>query len=523
MAGNQNRQGQEDTWPVAPSDAPLSSGQHDAVRCLSDEDLVAYLEGSTSAELRDRIDRHLDTCTDCWLLVLAQLSAEPLAPVAPFRITTFAIGDRIAQRYRVERFIGKGGMGEVYLAHDELMSRPVALKTPLCSHTDDASALRKFFDEARNADRITHANICRIHALQEHRELNGERPAIPFFTMEFIAGETLARRIKQGPLPLSLAEAVAQQLLSGLQAAHEKRVLHLDFKSDNIMLRHGPVPEAVIMDFGLSRQRDAQLRSSQCEGGVGTVPYMALEQLEGARDLTPAVDVYAFGVVLFEMLTGRLPFLQTSIGALLLRQSRERPPLPSSLRPELSDDLDAFVLRCLHRSPAKRYSDAGAALAALKGLKGWVRTPLRPRVRWHWGAALALAVLVAVPIAINRFARNKPAPSELGSVRASVLPAESSSSSATNSAAPPTVEPVSPPPGPLAAPPAPLPSYSTGAHSPGAKAATKPEHAAPPRPTPPSVDLGTEPARRTLHALPSAPIPFGPSKGRAARDQNEVP
>ncbi|HEU4583211.1 MAG TPA: protein kinase [Polyangiaceae bacterium] len=494
---------------MAPSDAPLSSGPHDAVRCLSDEDLAAYLEGSTSAALRDRIDRHLDTCTDCWLLVLAQLSAEPV--VAPFRITTFAVGSKIAQRYRVERFIGKGGMGEVYLAHDELMNRPVALKTPLCSNTDDPSALRKFFDEARNADRITHANICRIHALQEHRDPSDGRPPIPFFTMEFIAGETLARRIKQGPLPLPMAELVAQQLLSGLQAAHEKRVLHLDFKSDNIMLRHGAQPEAVIMDFGLSRQRDAQLRSSQCEGGVGTLPYMALEQLEGGLELTPAVDVHAFGVVLFEMLTGRLPFLETSIGALLLRQSRERPPLPSSLRPELSDELDEFLLRCMHRSAAKRYADAGAALTALRQLRSWVRSPSRARVRWRWAVALGLAALLSAPAALQWMRRRPPAQRQLGSARASALPAPSTTpTSSAPAAAPAASAPLAP-----VTKPATKPAALPAPHARGAKKAPKPPAPArPARTAPHPVEPSDEPrAHRQLHALPSAPLPFGLAGG----------
>jgi serine/threonine protein kinase len=123
--------------------------------------------------------------------------APPEELLEPFRVTTFATGSLIAERYRVERFIGKGGMGEVYLAHDVLMNKVVALKTPLCTSSDDPSAVRKFFDEARNADRITHANICRIYALQEHRDPAGTRPVVPFFTMEFIDGESLAARLKR--------------------------------------------------------------------------------------------------------------------------------------------------------------------------------------------------------------------------------------------------------------------------------------------------------------------------------------
>jgi serine/threonine protein kinase len=289
-------------------------------------------------------------------------------------------------------------MGEVYLAHDVLMNKVVALKTPLCTSSDDPSAVRKFFDEARNADRITHANICRIYALQEHRDPAGTRPVVPFFTMEFIEGESLAARLKRGALPLATTRVIARQLLEGLRAAHEKRVLHLDFKSDNVMLRRGSQAiEAVIMDFGLSRERDAILRTSQYQRGIGTLPYMALEQLEGRRNLAPTVDVYAFGVVLHEMLTGRLPFQETSIGAMLIKQLRDRAAPPSSLRPELSPQVDTFVLKCLSRSPARRYEDARAALAEFERIRHWTRhrTTVWGLTPTHWALATLVGGLAA--------------------------------------------------------------------------------------------------------------------------------
>ncbi len=372
-------------------------------RCMSEDQVLDYLGGRTSTRARDQIHRHLDACQDCWTLVQSLLSGMEEAPpeeqLEPFRVTTFATGSLIAERFRVERFIGKGGMGEVYLAHDVLMNKVVALKTPLCTSSDDPSAVRKFFDEARNADRITHANICRIYALQEHRDPAGTRPVVPFFTMEFIDGESLAARLKRGALPLATTRVIARQLLEGLRAAHEKRVLHLDFKSDNVMLRRGSQAiEAVIMDFGLSRERDAILRTSQYQRGIGTLPYMALEQLEGRRNLAPTVDVYAFGVVLHEMLTGRLPFQETSIGAMLIKQLRERPAPPSSLRPELSPQVDAFVLKCLSRSPARRHEDARAALAEFERIRHWTRrrTTVWGLTPTHWALATLSGGLAAL-------------------------------------------------------------------------------------------------------------------------------
>ncbi len=376
------------------SEIPLSDS---SAGCLSEDQILAYLEGRTTTRQRDQVDRHLDGCQPCWQLVDALLGdvrvpSEELPP--PFRITTFGVGSLIAERYRIERFIGKGGMGEVYRAHDNLMQKVVAVKTPLCTSCDDPSALRKFFDEARNADVITHPNICRIHSLQEHRDAEGDRPSVPFFTMEYLEGETLAARLRRGPLPLPAARNIARQLLLGLCAAHEKRVLHLDFKADNVMLRRSTSGlEAVIMDFGLSRQRDAVLRASQYQRGIGTVQYMAIEQLEGQKNLTPAVDVYAFGVVLFEMLTRRLPYLENSLGAMLIKHQRERPPLPSELRPGLTPPLDDFVARCLNRTAARRFEDARMALAAFDALPGWTgrsRRAFKHQLELIAGAALGL-------------------------------------------------------------------------------------------------------------------------------------
>jgi serine/threonine protein kinase len=379
--------------PLA-SEIPLSDS---SAGCLSEDQILAYLEGRTTTQQRDQVDRHLDTCQACWQVVdvlLGDVRVPSEELPAPFRITTFSVGSLIAERYRVERFIGKGGMGEVYRAHDMLMQKVVALKTPLCTSCDDPSALRKFFDEARNADVITHPNICRIHSLHEHRDAEGDRPSVPFFTMEYLEGETLAARLRRGPLPLLAVRNIARQLLLGLCAAHEKRVLHLDFKADNVMLRRSTSGlQAVIMDFGLSRQRDAVLRASQYQRGIGTVQYMAIEQLEGQKNLTPAVDVYAFGVVLFEMLTRRLPYLENSLGAMLIKHQRERPPLPSELRPGLTAPLDDFVMRCLNRTASRRFEDARAALAAFDALPAWTgrsRRAFKRQVELIAGGALAL-------------------------------------------------------------------------------------------------------------------------------------
>jgi serine/threonine protein kinase len=423
--------------------------------CLSDPEVFDYVEGRASDELRARIQQHIDGCRDCYQVVLAAAGQESVAgasSITGIELTTFAPGSLVKDRYRIERFVGKGGMGEVYAAFDQLMQKRVALKTLLCTATDDPRAVRKLFAEVLNAQRVGHAQVCRINELQEHQDSAGSRVLVPFFTMEFVEGERLGTRLRRAPMPLGEVQVVARQLLEGLQAAHAKGVLHLDFKSDNVMLRTSENgPDAVIMDFGLSRALDSEARTRTSEQlqGAGTLPYMSLEQLECRPNLGPPVDVYAFGVVLYEMLTGRLPFQGDSLGAILLKQLRERPPPPSSVVPRLNPQLDAFVLKCLSSDPRQRYANATLALAALDRIGAWQLGARR--VRWMPWAALALLVVLFVAIA-SRGERevvmsNLPSPVPPGDpvMSAATEPAPAPDGIAT-SILPPSEPPVAPPP-----------------------------------------------------------------------------
>jgi len=368
-----------------------------------------------------RMDAHLDVCGACRGLMhhvvqgMAQSwDGEPRDAASSG--TTFATGSVVNSRYRIERFVGRGGMGEVYEAFDQLMDRRVALKTVLCTVADRPRASRRFKEEVRNAQRVAHAHVCRINELQEHHD-GSLAPALPFFTMEFIDGERLGRRLSASRLPLDDVRVIARQLLAGLEAAHERGVLHLDFKSDNVMLREASaMPDAVIMDFGLSRVLDSEsrLHTSERHQFAGTLSYMSVEQLECRGDVGPATDVYAFGVVLYEMLSGRLPFEGETLGAALLKQLSERPKPPSHARPGLAPALDRFVLKCLSSDPLQRYADASQALIALETIDSWSRPHGLARA---WKIALPIALGGLLTLLVQRSSHRTPASVAIGALQ----------------------------------------------------------------------------------------------------------
>jgi len=459
----------------ASADAP-------AVKHVDDE-ILEYLGGQLPEADLARIDAHLDTCNDCRELMhhvvqgMAQSSQSDDDELADSG-STFKPGSVINARYRIRSFVGRGGMGEVYEAFDQLMDRRIALKTVLCTVADRPRAARRLKEEVRNAQRVGHPHVCRINDLQEHQQ-DGLGSPLPFLTMEFVDGERLGHRLLAGPLPLEDVRRIALQLLAGLEAAHQRGVLHLDFKSDNVMLRRNAVtPDAVIMDFGLSRIQGQQsrMRTSERRQFAGTLPYMSVEQLECRDDLGPATDVYAFGIVLYEMLTRALPFEGDTLGAVLLKQLRERAKPPSRHVPGLAPALDRFVLKCLHSNPRLRYADAGQALRALKAIgPSW----LQPTGAWrHWKTALAVGVGLGLAALIATSALRR-APGSVPSTPTPVLGTqprpslEQHSQALTPVPVLPAAPAATPPPAEPLAPPAPAPAPAARASAAAAPAAQR--------------------------------------------------
>src|SRR5579871_1780526 len=267
----------------------------------------------------------------------------------------FLPGALLAGRYRIVALLGRGGMGEVYRADDLTLGQQVALKFLPQSILDNPNALERFRNEVRIARRVSHPNVCRVYDLAQS-EGNF------FLSMEYIDGEDLGALLRRiGRLPSDKALEIARKLCAGLSAAHEKGVLHRDLKPSNVMLdSRGQV---LLTDFGLAGLAD-QLSGAEVRNG--TPQYMAPEQLAGS-EVTAQSDLYALGLVLYEIFTGKRPFEANSIAELVRAQSETTPVSLTSLVRDLDPAVERLILRCLDPEPSRRPPSALAVAAALPG------------------------------------------------------------------------------------------------------------------------------------------------------------
>lgn len=275
---------------------------------------------------------------------------DPHIPSGPFP-PQLTPNEVLAGRYRILNFIAAGGMGEVYKAEDTLLDRIVVLKFLPRDWGADPEALQRFHREAKAASALNHPSICTVHDF-------GEDSGRAFIAMEYLDGETLSARIKRGPLSSNEAIHFATAVASALGAAHKKGIIHRDLKPGNIMLTSSG---AKLLDFGLAKYdrpvaaNEEAITAFTAEARiVGTLPYMSPEQLR-AQDVDARGDIFAFGAVLYEMLTGKRAFERRSSSETVLAVDQEEPQPLRELVKDLPNELVVITQRCLRKQPEERY------------------------------------------------------------------------------------------------------------------------------------------------------------------------
>src|SRR5215218_7145412 len=272
--------------------------------------------------------------------------------VEPSRWTELSADDLFAG-YRIERRLGRGGMGVIYLATEPGLERPVALKLIAPEAAADDVFARRFAEESRIAASIEHPNVVPIYAA-------GEEDGVAWIAMRFVSGSDLQLRIaRTGRLELGRAVGLVAQVGNGLDAIHAAGLVHRDVKPANVLLSGEPGSEhAYITDFGVARNVATQSGLTQTGRFVGTLDYVAPEQISGAP-IDARVDVYALGCLLFKLLTGEVPFPREGEAARLYAHLHDPPPAPSLYEPSVPMALDDVVVRAMSKLPDDRYPSAG--------------------------------------------------------------------------------------------------------------------------------------------------------------------
>ena len=310
----------------------------------------------------------LDAGAEEWL---AGLRPATTVVQSAAELHAFFPGQVLASRYEIQQFLAVGGMGEVYSAHDLQLDQRIAIKV-ISGDLATADQLSLLKREVQAARRIQHANVCRVFDLVRTEVARG-RSAV-FLTMELLEGETLSQKLRrEGALTERQALPLIRQMMAALSAAHQAGVVHGDFKSANVMIvpRDGGAARAVVTDFGLARRLapgrgQTLLSASQSSlAGYGTPAYMSPEQIQGGK-ASRAADIYALGVVLYEMLTGELPYGEDSPLAMAVKKTREPPVAPESLSPALRRTWSAAILKCMAAEPSRRFADVRQVLTHLE-------------------------------------------------------------------------------------------------------------------------------------------------------------
>ena len=353
-----------------PDSKPDSKPKPDKAGPTSEVTKPLHSSGKSPGNESSGTDETLDASASAPpnLGVTQALNAPPNAAFVP--------GDILAARFRVIRYIARGGMGEVYEAEDTELSDRVAVKTARFETVQGSHETERFRREIQLARKVTHPNVCRTFDVFRHTPPSSGsaalRSEILIVSMEFLSGETLDSRMRRtGPMSAAEALPIITQMVAGLSAAHQVGVVHRDFKTSNVMLvapPHGSQSvRAVITDFGLAHAQESPGGTLTRPGDiVGTPSYMAPEQVDGG-EITPATDIYALGIVIYEMLTGTLPFSADTPLATAMKRLNQPAPSARARIPNLDETWDRTIARCLERKPANRFASVDDVAKALAG------------------------------------------------------------------------------------------------------------------------------------------------------------
>ena len=349
-----------------------------------------------------------DSCSHCG----TPMPISDSATIQMVDITALSAGSDFGTRYRIESLLGEGGMGRVYKAYDKNLDRLVALKVVRQGVMGDAEALNRFKQELLLASKISHKNILRIHDM-------GEVGEVKFITMAFVEGQDLHQILHDTPkLPFERVLSFSRQLADALAAAHAEGVVHRDLKPHNILVSKDD--HIYVSDFGLAKSFEENAVGMTRTGAfLGTPRYMSPEQVEG-KPADQRSDLYAYGLILYEMVTGDVPFTGESTLKVMYQRIQEKPKNPKTLNPELANWFANIIMRCLEKNPDMRYQTAYEILADLQGAARSANSVSMSRMgsrtvqiqipefaerRWTWLAAGILALLIlafAIPPVRNR-------------------------------------------------------------------------------------------------------------------------